>query len=120
MSAGFNFQLKDTYSSLQKSAEAGCECCALVVESLESSDKESTTRGGPISLRRDGTVMFVRFPYIDAITVHIGEEPEKPQIRVFTAGGIVYLSICLKRLTKSRGSCSRRLSADREEGDSFN
>ena len=41
MSKDFKFHLKDSYSSLKQSAEAGCDCCALVMEALESSEKDN-------------------------------------------------------------------------------
>ena len=111
MTEDFDFHLKDSYSSLKQSAEAGCDCCSLVMESLESSEKDNTKRGGPIKICREGgvmsvrrpCVMFVRRPYIDDITVHIGGEPDTPRLRIFTTDGIVYLFFHMKRLTKRRG-----------------
>ena len=117
LTENFNFHLKDSYSSLKQSAEAGCDCCLLVMESLESSERDNTKRGGPITIRREGNVMSVRPPYIDDITVHIGGEQDRPQLRIFTTDGMVYLFLRTKQLTKRRGQCSRRLSTDWTKGD---
>ena len=102
MRADFKFHLKDSYSSLKQSAEAGCDCCALVMESLEHREIDNTKRRGPITLRRDEDFKSVRSPYIDDIGVHIGREDRVPQLRIFTTDGMVYLSFRMKLLTERR------------------
>jgi hypothetical protein len=102
MREDFNFHLKDSYSSLKQSAETGCDCCALVMESLEHWKEDNTKRGGPITLRRDKYFKFVRSPYIDDIGVHIGGEEREPRLRIFTTDGMVYLSFRMKLLTERR------------------
>ena len=101
MREDFDFHLKDSYSSLKQSAEAGCDCCALVMESLEHWGKDNTKRGGPITLRRGEHLQSVRSPYIDDIEVHIGEE-RIPRLRIFTTDGMIYLSFRMKLLTERR------------------
>jgi hypothetical protein len=102
MTESFDFLLKDSYTLLKKSAEAGCDCCALVMESLETSERENFNRGGSIRLRRDGSFMFVKSPYIDDIAVHGGEHGNS-HLRIFTTDGTVFLLFCGRQLTQWRG-----------------
>jgi hypothetical protein len=89
----FSFELKDSYSSLKHSAEAGCECCAVVMDSLETDAPGKPNRRGPISLRKDGNVRAVMAPYIDDIGVHLeGQGNGIPLLRIFTTDGTVYVS----------------------------
>ncbi len=102
MREDFDFHLKDSYSSLKQSAEAGCDCCALVMESVEHWQMDNTKRGGPVTLRRGENLESVRSPYIDDIEVHIGGEERIPRLRIFTTDGMVYLSFRMKLLTERR------------------
>jgi hypothetical protein len=102
MRKDFDFHLKDSYSSLKQSAEAGCDFCALVMESLEHWKYDNTKRGGPITLRSGENLKSVRSPYIDDIEVHIGGEEGIPRLRIFTTDGMVYLSFRMRPLTERR------------------
>lgn len=87
MTESFDYRLKESYTLLEESANAGCDCCAIVMNSLVTPFREDIRLEDSVYLRRGVDMVSVQRPYLDDITIHFGAT--RTQLRIFTTDGNV-------------------------------